>query len=132
MASSRAYGDPAYVAAHGIATKAGTLPFEDAYCLTQLVINGYGGPYPVGGRAIFSKRLALRLQDLGLVALCGEAPEQWDLTFRLEKATDKPNDWNIPTYAVRVERTVSSRCKLWVLATQEGVDLVEKFVPTEQ
>lgn len=117
----RVSGSPAYVAAHGIATKDASLVFEDAYALAQLVLLHAGGPLPTGKEIPISQ--ARRLSAKGFAELHGVVPETWDVTFRPTLTSDG-DIWRLPTYETRVSRVAGSRAKMFILASQEGVDLV--------
>lgn len=123
---SRVGGDPVYASARGIAVDEGALPFEDAHALAVLVITERGGPGKIGGKTGMTKARAKRLQKLGFVAICGQGThdEGLTLTFR-----DKPTGifGDEPGIAIAsVQRVLSVDLKEWVMATQEGVDLVER------
>lgn len=125
---TRASGDPVYVSAHGIAVKEGALPFEEAYALALVVIRDLGGPCRIGGRNGIAKKHAKRLKELGYIAVCGEGSQINVPTVAIRRTPiDDLGDGSI--HAFKAHQLLDVELKMWVIATQEGVDLVERNKP---
>lgn len=122
---SRAAGDPVYVSAHGITVNEGALPFEEAYALASLVIRERGGPSKIGGRYGMPKGQAKRLQKLGYVAICGEGSQIEVPTVTIHRTpSEELGDGS--THAFKIHQHLAVGLRIWVIATHEGVDLVER------
>lgn len=125
-ARGRAFGDPVYVAAHGITVNDQVLKFEYAHALATLVLRYEGGPQGIGGKHGIMKRQANLLQRRGYLAICGEVPESYDVTF--DSRIVERGGFKLTTYEARVQRALGDRITLCVIATQEGVDLVSRHL----
>ena len=129
MTRTRAGGPPAYRAAHKIAVIDGRLSFEQAYCLSRLVLDyGSGSAVPERG-GVLSLKLCQELAAENLVLVTAEMISATMATVRLTVTPamlDEIIDIPAPTIVVNTYEAARRRKKAnwFVQVTQLGLDLV--------
>ncbi|WP_146228141.1 hypothetical protein [Micromonospora sp. S4605] len=128
MTTTRAGGEPAYVAAHRIAVVDRRLSFEQAYCLAKLVLDHGGGPAAPDRNGPISVKHCKALAAEDLVELTGELSEVIPVTVRLTvPASLLDNVHPLRGQKPIVETAGGGRRKKvewFAVVTQEGLDLV--------
>lgn len=127
----RVGGNPAYVAAHGIA-KEMELPFEYAYAVARLVLDEGGGPVSyTGKKAKFGKPAVTTLTSLGLVELVGysEFTQRVHIDLNVDGRVQQMLDTRYAALKI-TPVAATERAKWLAQATQAAFDLVAKHVPS--
>jgi hypothetical protein len=128
-------GSPAFVAAHRIAVVDQRLPFEQAYCLSRLVINHGGGPLVPERDGTMSLKLFKTLAAEDSVIITSEFSERLRPEIELTLSTLFINELgSVPPPGVRVNGFTQSRRKIdrYVEVTEQGANIVVAALRAER
>lgn len=132
MTIRRVAGPAAYVAAHRIAVVDGCLPFEQAYCLSRLVIEHGGGPFAPEHAGTMSWKVFKALAGANFVFVTSELSDRLRPAVELTISALFVEEFGCaPPAGVRLNGFVTSRrhtIKRYVEATEQGADLVATAV----
>lgn len=120
-------GPPAYVAGHRIAVVEGRLPFEQAYCLSRLVLEHGGGPFVPEREGTMSLKLFKALAGEDLVLVTSQLSERLRPQVELTISSLFVEELGMtPPAGVRITGFTPSRRKihLYVEVTEQGADMV--------
>jgi hypothetical protein len=127
-----AAGPPAYVAAHRIAVVDGCLQFEQAYCLSRLVIEHGGGPFVPERAAAMSWKVLKALAGENLVFVTSEFSDRLRPEVELTISALFIEEFgSAPPAGVRINGFITSRRRKidrYVEVTEQGADLVATSV----
>jgi hypothetical protein len=125
-------GPPAYVAAHRIAVVDGCLPFEQAYCLSRLVIEHGGGPFAAERAGTMSWKVLKALAGEDLVFVTSEFCDRLRPEVALTISGLFIEEFGLsPPAGVRIDGFITSRRReidRYVEITEQGADLVATAV----
>lgn len=127
-----AAGPPAYVAAHRIAVVDGCLPFEQAYCLSRLVIEHGGGPFAPERAGTMSWKALNALAGENLVFVTSELSDRLRPEVELTISALLIEEFgSSPPAGVRINGFITSRRRKidrYAEVTEQGADLVAAAV----
>ncbi len=131
MATRRVVGPPAYVAAHRIAVIDKRLPFEQAYCLSRLVIEHGGGPLVPERAGTMSWRRFKPLAAENLVLVTSEFSDALIPAVEVTISALFVEELGYaPPSKVRINGFIPThrRADRYVEVTEQGADLVATAV----
>ncbi len=130
--TTRPVGPPAYVAAHRIAVVDGRLPFEHAYCLSRLVVEHGGGPFPPEPAGTMSWKVFKALASEELVFVTSELSDGLRPDVELTISALFIEEFgSTPPAGVRINGFITSRRRKidrYITVAAQGADLVAAAV----